>query len=88
MTRPTAADLADELAGRGYRVAAFAAEPPDALVASVNLWRDRADRYPWTTIWEPYNGEGWTWGDRFEHTAPDGDPVDKLADAVEATMTP
>jgi hypothetical protein len=46
---------------------------------TVQLW---SDRYPAVTVWAPWQAEGWTWGDNYEHSAPADTPSGVLADRV------
>jgi hypothetical protein len=62
----SASALASQLQERGYRAEVFPADPPHTRVDAVNVWHDRHDRYPATSVWEPYENDGWEWGPNFE----------------------
>jgi hypothetical protein len=80
--------LAAALHERGYRAEAFPPDPPHSRVDVVNVWHDRHDRYPATTVWEPFEGDGWQWGDSYQYDAPADIPAGELADRVIATLAP
>lgn len=85
----TTLDLAAELNRRDYTVNCQPADPPHVLAASVNIWLDRLDRYPFTTIYAPVVGvldDGWLWGPNYEHSAPSSASVSELADLVVASL--
>jgi hypothetical protein len=69
----TIQDVADELAARGgFRVEIVPVNPPNVLANGVNVFADRLDRYPVTTVWAPIPnmpGDYWQWGGNFEFSA-------------------
>lgn len=78
--------LAAALRERGYHAEAFPPDPPHSRVDVVNVWYDRNDRYPATCVWEPFDGDGWQWGNDHEHNAPANISAGELADRVLATL--
>jgi hypothetical protein len=84
----TASVLAATLRDRGYRAEVLPADPPNTLADAVDVWHDPLDRYPATSVWEPYEVAGCEWGPNFEHTAPAKITIAELADRVLATLKP
>jgi hypothetical protein len=81
----SAQQLAEALA-KTHRTEYLPADPPNAPAEGVNIWAERDDRYPWTTIWAPIpdveNSADWLWGPSFQYGA-DGDiGLDELVEKV------
>lgn len=81
----TAKALAAELA-KTHRVEYVPIDKPNVLAEGVNIWHERTDRYPWTTVYAPIpgaeNSADWLWGPSFQYGA-DGDiEVEELAKKV------
>lgn len=80
--------LATELRSRGYRVYVVPADPPHNLTPAVNVWSNKSDTYPWTSVWAPRSDVpgAWTWGPNYEHEAAPDTSTSGLADLVEASI--
>lgn len=90
----TARDVAVELTKLGYVVQLLPADPPNALVESINVWRG-SERYPTDTVWapmpKPTDGEQglnfmWAWGPNFDYSAPPEATAGEVAAQVVATV--
>lgn len=79
--------LAKCLASKDRRVAVVPADPPDVPAGGVNVWTEPADRYPYTTVYEPIAGSDyWLWGPNFEHRADPDVEIPFLSELVLATL--
>lgn len=77
--------LAVALCQRGYHAEAFA-PTAESRIDVVNVYYDPHDRYPAVSICEPFGGDGWQWGDNYQHNAPADIAIDELADRVIDTV--
>jgi hypothetical protein len=84
-----AQQLADALA-KTHRTEHLPADPPNAPAEGVNIWAERTERYPWTTVWAPIpeieNSADWVWGPSFEYSAPGETTLGELVKQVLATV--
>lgn len=87
---PTTAKQLNAALAKTHRAEYLPADPPNAPAEGVNIWANRTDRYPWTTVWAPIPGvetsADWAWGPHFEYSSPGSISLDELAARVLSTM--
>ena len=55
-------------------------------VDCINVWVNPGSRYPVASVYAPFRGDGWSWGDKFQWGAPAEADAATVAERVSRTV--